>query len=523
MNQSSRTEEWLRQAVRGKTTDIVQKLRHEHVAIVLGENVQREPQAQLVFTFAVNLAARLSPIVQRLTVVVAPDVQLVATIPRWRERLLAAHVHTFLTRLSAPVEWQISAVVPTNATIVLSVGSCSPDARDRSIFVGSRGWSAFFSPVESETVGGAPNPIGAYAAACIGVAELWKRLLDPHRSDFVGVPIVPRCGRLVFSTLTYLQEEDDGDALPAQIDLGALTLAGAGAGGGAAAFALASIPAISMDLKPIDPDAVEPPNLNRYVFADGDDATFVRSKVSLVEELFANHANVRVEPFAEPFSSATRRLQASALRYVLAAVHSREARRDVQYETPQVLWDCGAAQHGEFRIWRMILGETECMFCKHPLSDEDPERMKALQMHGLLGLPVSDLIRKIKDHEPFTSADISTIEAHVPATGSAFSLPVKDQRFNDWETAQCGKISLPEIEGEVPIPFAPVMAGVLIAGEILKETIAPQHVLRGSYENTLLGSFSRHRKPELRRTRTDCTFCHDEMNLAQYRRRWLRH
>jgi hypothetical protein len=35
-------------------------------------------------------------------------------------------------------------------------------------------------------------------------------------------------------------------------------------------------------------------------------------------------------------------------RHVVAAVHSREARRDIQMETPEILWDAGATQDGDF-------------------------------------------------------------------------------------------------------------------------------------------------------------------------------
>ena len=62
-----------------------------------------------------------------------------------------------------------------------------------------------------------------------------------------------------------------------------------------------------------------------------------------------------MKSFSEPFREVVPYLQSEDFRYVSAAVHSREARRDIQYETPFVLWDAAAAEDGEFRIWKMYL------------------------------------------------------------------------------------------------------------------------------------------------------------------------
>lgn len=521
MNQSSRTEQWLRQATCGeRESEIIQLLGREHVAIVLGADVCAEPQAQFLFSFAVNLTARLFPIVHRLSIIIPKEASLVAPIPRWREPLLTTYIHTFLSALAPPIAWDISTALPKTATLTLAVGRHAPVAPKPTVYVGSRGWNTYFSPSTPEDADGVPNPVGAYAAACIGVVEIWKRLLAPYRERLPGFPIIPRDQRLVFSALTYRQTDDEDPPLTQGIDIGRLTLVGAGAGGGAAAFVLASIPSLIGYINAIDPDAVEPTNLNRYVSADAADARAARFKVSLVRELFGAHGRVAVNPLPEAFGTAAGKLSTPDFRHVLAAVHSRGARREIQRETPMVLWDCGAAEHGEFRVWRMILGQSECMYCKHPQNDADPELAKARQLQLLLGLEAGVWVRKMKDHEPFKREEVVAIAAHLSAKAVLFALPKESERFNDWEAAQCGKISLPKVDDAIPIPFAPVMAGVLVAGEVIKEQIAPHHVLDASYENTLMGSFSPYRRPERRFPRADCAFCHDAVNVKQYQRRW---
>ena len=83
---------------------------------------------------------------------------------------------------------------------------------------------------------------------------------------------------------------------------------------------------------------------------------------------------------------------------MIAAVHSREARRQIQYETHGVLWDAGATDDGEFRMWRLIFGTAECMFCKHPPGSGDPESDKALHLTKLVGIDRHSWRRKLRDN-----------------------------------------------------------------------------------------------------------------------------
>ena len=95
------------------------------------------------------------------------------------------------------------------------------------------------------------------------------------------------------------------------------------------------------------------------------------------------------------------------------------------------------------------------------------------------------------------------------------------QRYGDWEASQCGRLPLPEDDEEIPIPFSPVMAGVLLAGEVIKEHYFPDAVLDSCYWNTLLGQFMPYNQAVRKLPRSGCCFCSDSDYLAQYNRRWL--
>jgi hypothetical protein len=302
------------------------------------------------------------------------------------------------------------------------------------------------------------------------------------------------------------------------VDLQRLTLVGLGAGGGALAFTLASLPTVQGVINLIEPDEITETNLNRTVFADSHDVS--RKKATVTAELLRGSPNLVATPYPFSFRETTKLLTVADFRHVVATVHSREARREIQYETPMVLWDAGATEHGDFFIWRMILGQTECMWCKHPPSDKDPEREKAVQLEAHLGLDVITWLRKIRENEPFTAEEVEALSVCLTGGTTLLDLPTVGQRYGDWETSQCGKLQLPDRDEEIPVPFAPVMAGVLLAGEVIKEFHFPHAVLDSYYWNTLFGRFIRHAQPWHRNPRVTCSFCHDEVYLSQFRRRW---
>lgn len=488
-----------------------------HVAIGISEEAARTAQGQMIVSFAMNLVARLFPVVQELVIIVPPEINVLARFPRWASPTLDEHIKALLSQIIPPVKWTVAAVpfeLPANTVWI----GTPPKGPKPAVFIGADGWYAFVSPEEPMKLG-TPNPIGAYAAACFAAAELWKRLLLPHKNLFENVPVAPCQRTLAFSTYSYrLGENQPNPPLAETIDIGRVSLVGVGAGGGAAAFTLASLPELRGVLNLIEPDEIEPPNLNRYVFASATDAENKMSKALVAQDLFSHIVGFTARPFVMPFREAKPLLTTADLEYVIAAVHSREARRELQFDTPRILWDAGATEDGEFRIWRLVLGQTECMHCKHPISD-DPEQRKAQQLTKLLGLSPEIWRRKIRDNEKFTQDEVNSIQQHRPPDAT-FDLPKPDQRFGDWEAEQCGRLLLPDLDEEIPLPFAPVLAGVLIAGELIKERYFSDAVLDSYYWNTLLSHFMTRNQPHRRIPRPNCGFCSDPTYLKQYKRFW---
>lgn len=499
---------------------LAQMLAPGRVAVFLAPDLAAEPQAQALASFVVNLLARLFPVVQNLHVVVPENIPLVAHVPRWQAPTFEGHLRRFLQALRPPLRWAVEPRLSAQPSSALVIGTAIPPC-EQTVYVGSDGWEASLSPSAPVPVGVSVNPVGAYAAACLGVSEAWKRLLLPHSHLFQGTPVIPSDAPLTLSTFTYFASRGQPDpSLPSRLDLGRVTIVGLGAGGGAAAYTLASLGRLQGTITQVEPDEIIDSNLNRYVMADADDAAQQRAKTEVVEALFRGCQGVALRSFSVSYDDAVSSLALEDYRHVVAAVHSREARRSLQYETPMVLWDAGATEQGDFFVWRHVLGVTNCMWCKHPPGDEDPELQKAEQLARLVGLDAETWLRKGRTNEVFTAEEVAIIAPRTASPETSFDLPLPSQRYGDWEAAQCGRLRLPEIDQEVPVPFAPVMAGVLLAGEVIKQRRFPEEALDSYYWNSLVGRFMRGNRPYRRLPRLDCRFCSDPEYLAQYKRRW---
>ena len=71
------------------------------------------------------------------------------------------------------------------------------------LFLGSIGWIAQVSTNEVLAIEGSANPVGAYAAACFGAAQVWNFLLAPYRWQLPMLPLFPLNGTLTFSCFDY--------------------------------------------------------------------------------------------------------------------------------------------------------------------------------------------------------------------------------------------------------------------------------------------------------------------------------
>ena len=142
----------------------------------------------------------------------------------------------------------------------------------RTVFVGSKSWSARLSTHDPQGCGASRNPFGAGLAACQAAADVFRHVFLPGvELDGEYEIAVPNVGEWA---------TDDGNA---HGNVGSLVLAGAGAIGNAAAWAL-SRTRVEGAIEIVDHESVDLGNLQRYVLAERGDEK--RPKAPFVAGVF---------------------------------------------------------------------------------------------------------------------------------------------------------------------------------------------------------------------------------------------
>jgi len=519
-DQNERTKATLNDLM-GENWDSLLKKIPRSVLIRISPEAINDLTGQLISAFTINMITRLFPVVTNVYLQASTDASLQGNIPKYNGNTFLSSVKDMYDSVKPSVKLHINSKPNENEISCHITISSGPSMKIPGVWVGSNNWVAKLSSLNPQEIRSRINPVGAYTAATLAVSEAWKRILVPLQEHIKFIKIAPLDGTLNFSTIDYTTNGNGANpAMPEKVDLKRVTMIGLGAGGGAAAYTLASIPKVYGTITLIDPDEIEPSNLNRYVYADYYEAKERKPKVELIKKLFKANNGITFKAIHKPFNDAIDELEVKDYELVLAAVDNRETRRGIQDETPKIIIDAAATGKGDFYNWRMIFGETECMFCKHPQNKKDKDIEQAVQLSRKLGLSPEDWLNKSSNNHIFTTKDVENISLKIEDRRVEVELPKVGQRFQEWFKKNCGRLKLPNIEGEIPIPFAPIMAGILQAGEAIKEQLFPEHTLKGYYWNTLTAKFNPNIIPRLNPPKKECSFCSNKIFKEQYQRRW---
>ncbi len=515
---TARTIAWLSSARKG--IDLVSLFSPGRVELTLTPEVAEIPQAQMITMMATNLLVRLHPVVQVVQIILPPGTRAIAPMPRWEAGMLQEHLALMISAIKPEVAVHWGPGGPS-CNVRLHVGPENTVPRTNTIYVGSDGWLSTISRSAACPIG-MTNPIGAQVAACLGVAEIWKALLLPRREALaLPHPIVPLKDSLSFLATTYACDTSGPNPpLPAAVQLDGLTIAGIGAGGSALIYSLASLMDLQGHLTLLDHDRIDRPNLNRYVIADDTDAQDARLKVELAESILSDRFRLtKVDIHRHRFQDIYSSMPIASLRRVVATVDHPQTRRDIQFETPQVLWGAGAGEEGSFRVSRGLFGKTECAYCEFPPSSDSAERGQAEALAATLG-STPDAWHKLILNDGIFAAEMVNELRSGKNEDIPYRLPQVGQAYRQWFAGQCGRLPLSAGAGTVPIPFAPVLAGVLLAGEVIKEFHFPELVLDGAYQNTALGAFHRRHGGQRMIPKEDCVCCSNQAIRDQHTHRW---
>jgi hypothetical protein len=232
----------------------------------------------------------------------------------------------------------------TGFDAILSVGSSGRRDLPWTV-VNSNGWAARVSSRGKDLSGacGQANAIGALGAACLGTADVFKRLIE----------LRPEAGelhdRLFFSFRSYRTDDDPGPEIIGPLDLDFL-LVGAGAIGNGIIHLLGALP-ITGRVNVVDKQAYASENWGTCILVERRHEGHAKATVAqdwLAPKLEAKPYHETIEAFLERCGK-----DVSWPRLVVGALDNPEARRSIQRLWPDQIID-GA------------IGPTSCGVTLHP-------------------------------------------------------------------------------------------------------------------------------------------------------------
>lgn len=358
------------------------------VLIVLEDDLTNDADARETFLFAVNQCLRFAGGVGAS----ASDRSLVAA----AEGLAAAITGSRLTT--------------ADPDVTLVVGTAVRHDRP-TITVTSEGWLARLATSSSEVKAlprapQTPNVLGALAAACLGVAQVFHHLAGLSLNDN---PVELSLWDFATGPVGSL---DPGPPLPSRITIDAL-LIGCGGVMHGFAYALARLPVVGC-ARAVDRQRLHPENLGPYVLATL--ANLGLKKADLIKAtLPAIDVTSYDEDFYPLFTTRLDRGHISLPPLVVAGLDDVPPRHIVQRLWPGLLLDMGASGETSQLLVRPLGGEGACVLELLDLAPGvvDAEGAELDRLAAESGL-ATELIRDAMD-KPITPADVANAPAALRA------------------------------------------------------------------------------------------------------------
>jgi molybdopterin/thiamine biosynthesis adenylyltransferase len=352
------------------------------------------------------------------------------------------------------------------ANALIAVGSRDWSyAKVPCVYAGASGWRAFVSHRSPRPLGAGTNPFGAGAAACLAAAQAFRTLFV---AQIGGTPEE----EVSLSLLDYSVNQDGQGDLAANPHLEGVTLVGAGAIGNAVLWALARCGATG-GLTVVDPELVDDTNLQRYVLTDTDSPG--RSKVEVARESSAA-TGLDVTPFAGTWAAFVDSQRPFKAGLVAAALDTAAARCAVQASLPKATLNAWT-QAGDLGVSRHeFLGGQACLACLYlPHRVEKNEDQIIAEALKLDATPASASLMEVRNalyfDQPVDEAWLLKIAGSL-AVDSAVLQPFLGKPLRTlYREGICGGAILVNGDGarvEVPMAFQSVMAGLMLAGELVK-------------------------------------------------------
>ena len=381
-------------------------------------------------------------------------------------------------------------------------------AATNALYPSASGWVARVTH-EGPQESGAYNPYAAAASAALACAELFRLIFLKRAPE----------GDVSLSLLNFSRDCGQGCELESH-DIGEVIFVGVGAVGNAAIWALAHDVTARGRVILVEPEELALSNLQRYVLGSYKDVS--KPKVKLAERclrcsaLTVDSSRKTLEEFA--------RQRRTAIPTICISADNIAARRSAQALLPRLVVNGWTGEQSLGNSWHIFSRDAACLAClyhPHGQGASAPE-----QAAKALGLSVQRALDLWITRQPLSSEDIKTAAESLGVSLQELA-PWRGRPLSDLYTdVVCGAVPL-DVKGvgrveTVPLAHQSVLAGILMAAELVKRTIPAlaeqsQTESLASWDDVLKAPPTNWLKP---RPREAGCICSDSDYQAVYTQKW---
>ncbi len=418
------------------------------IGLAYDDAAAQSPEGIITLELAVNLFARFYP---RLSILSQGET--------------AIQLRARLCDQVQAINPEIEILETRDAQAWLIVGNSAAPSTP-SVYTGSDGWIARLSSQAPVGSGNTVNPFGAAAAACFGVANIFRHLMHGHLE--YAAP-----DDAISLSMLDLEPNSPNPANPAWMppDLGECHLVGLGAVGNAAVWTLARAPGLTGTLHLIDHECAELSNLQRYVLTT--QANQVTPKVTIAADALSG-SGILIHPHQQRWAEYMGERGNWYLPSVAVAVDRADDRMAVQASLPKWLVNAWTG-HGDVGISRHdFIGGHACLVCLYyPRGEQLSEDARIAQE---IGLP--EAVKEIRTYL-YTNAGVP--RELLGRIASSVGIPLDPLLAYEgkplrefYSRAICGGMvlalgghALSSGNSIVPMAFQSALSGVLLSAELV--------------------------------------------------------
>ena len=364
--------------------------------------------------------------------------------------------------INPAIEFQSESPVTT-----IVVGSLQIERETSVFYIGSEGWIARFSPEKPVGSGMSLNPLAAGAAACFGVANVFRQVFGDQLQR-AQLDTAFNLSLIDFEKINSPNDNrSDNKIGSVAIRVPETVLVGLGAIGNGMVWALSNIPLLEGTLHLVDPECIDLSNLQRYVLSAQENVG--QHKTELAAS-YLSASTLRIALHGGNWASFLNDSGNWNLETVIVAVDSAKDRIAIQGTLPNTIlnaWtqstDLGVSRHLDFL-------NDACLACLYP--PRQGVKSESLLIAESFGLPQDELLLR---EMVYNNAKIDDFWLAKIAEAKSVPLdlltPYVDKPIREfYHTVFCGGILIGHESNrqvETPMAFQSALAGILLASELL--------------------------------------------------------